>query len=308
MLPLYAQNPHWKEFILNKSEVGFIEKTVEEEWIDSGDTKIHLDIYHCSKEAPTVIYSHGLSTCGRITAPLVLPLYRKNYNVICPDLVGFGMTTIKYGSGTVDQYIQNLLDVVSYAKKRFDGPRFLTGISLGGGLSYYTAACGAEVNAIACLCLMDFTEARIHNQAIFHSLLRPLFSIASRIAPKAYIPMKHFLSLDKLCPEREVVQIFERNPLVIKSYTTKSIYSLMVSKPKIPFERFDRVPIMVLHAEEDQFIPERLSRMNFDRLPGKKEYFSIKNCGHVPVGSEVIESYARALDSWFRSFITLAKT
>jgi hypothetical protein len=67
-LPFYSQTPLWKAFFPDKKEVRFLEKTIEEEWISSGSTKIHLDIYPVSKKAPTIIYSHGLSSCGRMRA------------------------------------------------------------------------------------------------------------------------------------------------------------------------------------------------------------------------------------------------
>ncbi len=300
MLPLYAQDPHWKEFFPDSKERQFLEDTIEEQWIDSTGTQIHLDIYEQDKTAPTVIYCHGLSSCARMMAHLVSPLYKKGYNVICPDLLGFGMTVAKEGSGTIDEYVKNLIDSVNYARQRYTGPVYLTGISMGGGLSYYAAAAGAEVNTIACLCLMDFAHVRTHELAVLHILLKPIFAIASRIIPHAYVPMGKFLDMDNLCPDPDIVRLFRNNPLATKHYTVRSMYSIATSHPAIPFEEFDRVPVLVLHAKEDLLLPERISIESYQRLGGAKAYIGLENCGHIPLEDETIANYVSVLDDWFR--------
>lgn len=300
-LPLYEHNEHWKDFFPEEKERKFLEATIDEKWIPSEDTQIHLDIYDYSKEAPTIIYCHGLSSCGRMMGHLVQHIFKKGYNIICPDLVGFGMTTEKHGTGTIGQFTRNLLDVVAFAKQRFKGPRFLTGISMGGALSYYTATCGADVNAIACFCLMDFSNVRFHSLSTVHHLLRPLFKGVATIFPGIYIPIQHFLKLDNLCQDPKVIEIFKSNPLALKSYTTKFLHSLITSSPEIPFEDFDHVPVMVLHAKEDKLIPEHVSKKCYERLGGKKEYVGLRKCGHIPIDARPIAEYVHAIDGWFRT-------
>lgn len=304
MLPYYQDNADWQAFF-DTDSVRFLATTIVEQWIDSTGTKIHLDVYETGQNAPTVIYCHGLSSCGRMMAYLVRPLFHKGYNIICPDLVGFGMTTRKPGSGTIPEFVQNLLDTVAWAKQRFSGPRFMAGISLGGGLSYYAAAANAEVATIACLNLMDLSDQathRINSKGRFIRLVLPLLRLGDRFFPAAYLPLKHFLSVDNLSDDPAVVTRFKTNPLVTKAYTFRAGLSLLTTKPAIPLERFDRLPVLVLHGDQDRLIPERVSRRNYDRLPGPKSYVTLAGCGHIPLGATVIACYADALDAWFRQW------
>jgi CSLREA domain-containing protein len=52
--------------------------------------------------------------------------------------------------------VQNIVDTAHWAKNRFRAPLFMAGGSVGGALTYYAAAAGAPVEAIACLNLFDF--------------------------------------------------------------------------------------------------------------------------------------------------------
>lgn len=298
----YSNHPEWKSFF-SPTFARHVGEKVQEQWIDSTGTKIHLDLYINSHTAPTIIYCHGLSSCGRMMGHLVSRLFAKGYNVICPDLVGFGMTTQKYGSGTMDQFVQNLLDVVDYTKTQFTGPRFLTGISMGGGLSYYAAARGADVSGIACFCLMDFSSPltwTISHHGYHLQYIVPLLRVARKIFPHAYLPIRSFLNAQNLCSNDQIIEIFKTHPLIVRKYTFEAAYSLLSTPPSVPFEKFLRLPVMVVHAEDDRLIPEWISRLNYDKLPGKKKYLSLKNCGHIPLQPSALEEYSSGLDRWFK--------
>lgn len=301
--PCYQNNPSWKDFFPENS-VPFFEKTVEERWIPSGNTEIHLDVYVHGQASPTIIYCHGLSSCARMMGHVVKPLYEKGYNVICPDLVGFGMTVKPYGSGTIDEFVGNVIDVVGYAKREFSGPIFLTGISLGGVLSYYTAARGADVNAIACLCLLDLAGGptrRVSKRSKLVGLVKALLGAGRKIIPNVSIPIKHILDVNRLSDDSNIIELFKTHPLIVRNYTFRAAHSLLTTAPDIPFEKFDRLPVLVLHAEKDQLIPLSLSQKSYEQLAAPKKFVILKNCEHVPLKPEIVKSYVEALDGWFRA-------
>ncbi|MBX7147564.1 lysophospholipase [bacterium] len=304
-LPFYKDHSHWEEFFSDPDELLFFKNTIEEKYIPSGDTQIHLDIYEQTKPSPTVVYCHGLSSCGRMMGHMIKGLFKASYNVICPDLVGFGMTTKPYGSGTISEFVQNLFDTVNYANKRFGNNVYLAGISMGGGLSYYAAAAGANVKAIASLCLMDFGSnetLKINRQTSLMIPLKPVLKLAAKLFPKANLPLQHFLQVDYLCDDTVVKDLFKTNPLVIHNYTLSAGYSLVSTKPLITFEQFNKIPTLVLHGREDKLLPASLSKKNYDRLKCKKKFVLLGNCEHIPVAEETLLKYAQEMDAWFSEY------
>lgn len=305
-LPLYTEFPQWKEFFRG-SEIVVIEDTIEETWIDSSNTKIHLDIYNKSKSAPTIIYCHGLASCGRVMGHIAIKLVDKGYNIICPDLVGFGISINPHGSGDIPTYVQNLKDTITYAKTRFDGPIYVAGISLGGALSYYLACEETRIKAIACYCLLDLASDETHAISPFpKALIKPaigLLRVAAKIMPHVNLPLKHMLNLETLSDYPELNAVFRSNALAVKVYKFKGALSLLTSAPKIAFKDYNNAPILVVHGTNDRMIPEKLSRDNFEQLKIKdKAYLPIKGCEHVPTRDHELEEYVNAMDAWFRKF------
>ncbi|EKD42760.1 MAG: hypothetical protein ACD_73C00031G0003 [uncultured bacterium] len=300
----YINNLSWKDFFPATSFVTKVEKLVREIWIPWKHTQIHLDVYQHPKPAPTIIYCHGLSSSGRMMANFAIPLFEKGFNVICPDLPGFGLTPLKRGSLNIDELTQALTDIVFYAQKQFGEPCFLTGISLGGTLSYYAAANGAPVKAIACLNLLDMSDNSNHEISrlgTWVKKIKPLIGLASRIYPDLSVSLKHFVNPDKLCSESSIVDNFKTNPLVVRSYTLKALNGLLTTAPKISFEKFDLCPVLVLHGSLDALIPEKLTKLNYDKIKGFKKYVGLKNGEHIPLHAKAHHTYINEVTSWFQS-------
>lgn len=309
----YRQNEDWKAFYPFAGFVQKIERLVEEDWLVSGKDEIHLDIYRqkmpesqsTDKTRPVVVMCHGLSSCGRMMISYALELFKRGYHVICPDLAGFGLSPQKKGSRTIEELTQNLLDCVHYAKNNFGGKIYLTGISLGGSLSYYAACQKADdISAIACLNLMDLsspdTLAATGRDKLIKKL-SPFIKLAKKVFPNAVLPLKYFIRVENLSNDKHLIENFKKNPLVVKAYTYKAAYSLISAAPKIPFNQFKQVPILVMHGEKDKLLPESLTKKNYDQIAGEKKYLTIPNCTHVPLGVSVVNTYVGALDEWFRA-------
>lgn len=302
----YKDFHHWEEFFPEENLKNFFNsKHVSEVWIPSAKTQIHLDVYTHSKKSPTVIFCHGLATSGRIAGHLTIPIFEKGYNIIAPDLVGFGLTTQKYGSGTIPVFIQNLLDCIDYAHKHFEGPVYMTGISLGGCLTYYTSCLTSKLKAIASINLMDFSSSETH--AVSHlsflvPYLRPMVSLGKKFFPGLTLPLGRFLEIEKLSLEPIVAYIMQNNPLAHQNATFGLMHGLISEKPAIPFEKYDKAPILVLHSKDDRLIPESLSKSNYDKILGTKKYIPLKECGHVLIEPHGIKRYVDELDDWFKAF------
>ncbi len=300
----YRDNNNWKLFFPAEIFVKSIEQIVREEYIPFKQTSIHLDIYEQSKKSPVIVYCHGLSSSGRMMANFALPLFQKGYTVICPDLPGFGLSPDKKGSIPIPELAEALKAVVIEAHNYSNGRVFLTGISLGGTLSYYATCLGAPVTKIACLNLLNMADEL--NQSITHrpwliSKAKQIVKILSSYFPDISLPVHFFLNPDRLSSQKSIVEQFKSNPLVVKSYTLKALNSLISAAPTIPFDQFDLCPILVMHGDKDELIPEWITKNNFDLIKGEKKYVTLKGGEHIPLNVTAFRNYIENLDRWFRS-------
>jgi alpha-beta hydrolase superfamily lysophospholipase len=129
----------------------------QEARIPSTGVRLHLDVYsNPDSWAPVIIFNHGAAGYCRIFVQLALSFYDLGYTVVLPDQRGQGLSGGRRGDYTIAECVQNIVDVVHWAKDRFRTPLFMAGGSVGGALTYYAAAAGAPTQAIACLNLLDF--------------------------------------------------------------------------------------------------------------------------------------------------------
>lgn len=149
-------NNYWRTYY-DEELVEQSDNMREEVEITSTGVQIHVDVYaHPNPEAPVVIFNHGAAGYCRLFVPLALSFARRGYTVLLPDQRGQGFSGGRRGDYTVSECVQNIVDVAAWARKRFAGPLFMAGGSVGGALTYYAAAAGASVDAVACLNLFDF--------------------------------------------------------------------------------------------------------------------------------------------------------
>jgi len=301
----YQNNPEWKLFFPAEIFVKTIEQIVREEYIPFKQTSIHLDIYEQSKKSPVIVYCHGLSSSGRMMANFALPLFQKGYTVICPDLPGFGISPDNRGSIPIPELAEALKAVVMEAHKYSNGTVYLTGISLGGTLTYYATCLGAPVTKIACLNLLNMAD-EINLNATHRpwliSKLKKLVKLISGITPETSLPLQFFLNPDRLSSQKSIVDQFKTNPLVVKAYTLRALNSLLSAAPTIPFDQFDLCPILVMHGDKDELIPEWITKANFDLIKGEKKYVTLKGGEHIPLNVTAFRNYINELANWFLTY------
>ncbi len=135
------------------------EKHVGQRQIDSVNGKINIEIYrNADPNKPTIVFSHGIAGYARLLTPFYIPLFEKGYNIIAPDLEGFGYNQGKKGDFTFDIHLENLKDTVYYARNHFKGKVYLGGASMGGPLAYATDARYNCADGLICWCLFDFAD------------------------------------------------------------------------------------------------------------------------------------------------------
>ncbi len=142
------------------------ERYAEIKRIDSANGKINIEIYKNEDlSKPTIIFSHGIAGYARLLLPFIIPLYEKGYNIVAPDLEGFGYNKRLKGDFTWDIHLQNLKDAAEYAKTIFKGKIYLGGASMGGPLAYAADVRYNCADGLICWCLWDFADREFINNA-----------------------------------------------------------------------------------------------------------------------------------------------
>jgi alpha-beta hydrolase superfamily lysophospholipase len=199
--------------------------------------KFNWEIYeNNNKAAPTIVFAHGIAGYARILLPFVIPLFEKGYNLVVPDLQGYGYNKGMKGEFEWNSHKENLKDTVQYAKSRFMGPIFLGGASMGGPLAY-AASCEVDgISGLLCWCLWDFSDKKfMQNETTtkrFTYLLLPLLRLLSRFLGGFRLKTYRLVSYDTLTDSGEFNEMVKNDPQAGTRITLKGAVSLLTqSKP-----------------------------------------------------------------------------
>lgn len=182
------------------------------------------------KEAPTIIFAHGIAGYARMLLPFVMPLFESGYNIIAPDLKGCGYNSGLKGDFEWNLHVQNLIDVVKYAKENYNGKIILGGLSMGGPLAY-AAACKEEVDGLVAWCLWDFSDKEFMtketNTKQFTHFLVPIFKHVSKICGNLRIKTYKLVSYDTLTDSNSFNEMLKKDPQAGTHITLKAAVSLV---------------------------------------------------------------------------------
>lgn len=308
-LLLYTGDDYWKNYMVHWFGKDLIEKwesAVKVEKIQSNGRSINLEIYDTGKRtAPTLVFSHGIAGYARVMLPLTIPLFEKGYNLVVPDLQGYGYSSGLKGDFYWNAHKQNLKDAVSYARKRFTGKVFLGGASMGGPLAY-AAACELEnIDALICWCLWDFSDREFMlketNTKGLTYLLIPVFKLLSRLPGRITIKTTRLVSYDTLTDSTDFVQLIKKDPQAGTRISLKGAASLILqSKPRMRHEDF-KTPVLVFQPEKDKMTPGYYTEKVFRKLgSSNKKYIEIKDAAHFPTERKYYEQWAEEVDSFIK--------
>ena len=104
---------------------------------------------------------HGVGGNGCVLSFMAAPLFRAGFEVIAPDLPGYGLTTTDRAPYDYETWITMVSDLVAYESQRDNRPRVLFGLSAEGMLAYQVAARNRVVRALAATCVLDFREPQV---------------------------------------------------------------------------------------------------------------------------------------------------
>lgn len=279
---------YWKNYMEDYFWPGLVEfhqATCVAERIASQGSIMRMETYVVDAKRPTLVFSHGIAGYARLLLPFIEPLYRRGLNLVCPDLMGYGPG--RKGDFTWNDHAANLSDAAEWALRRFQGPVFLGGASMGGPLAYEAAAGREGLAGLVCWCLWDMSDPEfISRETRMGMPARPLLPILrciAAIAGRARIKTTSIVSYDTLTGDPAFNALVTRDPQAGTLVSLRGALSLMAqSEPRLPYEAF-LAPVMVFQPAEDRMTPERYSKKAFDRIRSPvKEYVRVEGAEHFP--------------------------
>ncbi|MFZ6745502.1 alpha/beta hydrolase [Undibacterium sp. JH2W] len=264
----------------------------------STGVELHIDLYQQADPAtPVLILNHGGGGYGGLFVGLALAFYEQGYTVIVPDQKGQGRSGGAMGDFTVAEAVQNIVDAATWARQEFNGPLYLCGGSIGGGLTYAAAAAltkqGQPPVAAVCLNLYDFGDpvtglaftrfAGLANIPGLARACRAMSGALAKIAPRLCLPYRPLARFENMMDERDLALGFyakwRADPLTLRTVTARYFASMLNTPFAIPLEENSQVPVLVINQQRDKMVKPQLTLACYQRLAGQKTYVEI-DWGH----------------------------
>lgn len=286
----YAEVDHWRKyqrFLSARMQVIEGREPVEEWWSWRG-AEIHLDRYAAPAAPLTVMLLHGGGGCGRLLAPFGLMLRGHGYETVLPDLPGYGLSVAPTRLFDYARWVECAADLVEAESQRGGRPVALFGMSVGGYLSYLTAARGGKAAGVIATTLADPRLQIVKDQFARHPrlnrLLNPLLSPLAALLGNLRLPIKWFSNMEGVANDAELSRLLCDDPVGGGNRVPlRFMHSLLAIRPEVEPEDFDVCPVLLAHPAADRWTTLEASQPFFDRIKGPKELAMLENCGHLPV-------------------------
>jgi alpha-beta hydrolase superfamily lysophospholipase len=273
----------------------------EEYWSWRGH-RIHLDEYRHgnTRTAAKVIMLHGVGGNGRILSFMAAPLFAAGFDVIAPDLPGYGLTEMAGKAFDYTTWVSLAGDLVNRELDRDGLPIVLFGLSAGGMLAYQVACDKPAVRAVAASCLLDFRIREVlEASATSPRMARigmPVVQLLWKVVPGLTVPMKMVANTRALANNDALLNLLINDPLSAGSRVPLGLVaSMSVNVPALEPEKFTDRPVLLVHPEDDRWVDVDLSRRFFDRLACPKKLVLLEGAGHLPCELPGIQQMRDAL-------------
>jgi alpha-beta hydrolase superfamily lysophospholipase len=269
---------------------------------------IHLDQYKNPKARAKIIMLHGVGGNGRILSFMAVPLFKKGFEVICPDLPGYGFTSTSSRNITFQGWIDAVNRLIETETDNDKRPVFLFGFSLGGTLAYHVAAQNKGIKGIIATCLLDQRIRKVRDYSAINKTMSrwgPLFLNAfNTIAPGLMLPMKLVANTGAIVNNPDLLKILLQDKTSSGvSVPIRFLHSIINAKPDLEPENFQHCPIALFHPEKDKWTPVEVSKIFFDRIKGDKELRILENAGHFPLEKPGILQLEKYTEDFIKKYL-----
>ena len=299
----YARETHWRRYLPFFPETAPTLPT--EEWWPWGAARIHLDRYAQPAARLTLIVLHGAGGYGRLFLPYCQALQAQGYEVVAPDLPGYGLSEAPSGDLDHDRWVDCVVSLVQAERQRNGRPVVLLGCSLGGYLGYLAAAQGRNVAGLIATTLADPRQPLVRRQFARHAwmapMAAPLLRMFDALCGSLRLPIKWFSNMRAIANDPALARLFLQDRLgggnVVSIHFMRSLFD---AAPTVEPQHFDVCPVLLVHPAADRWTTVEASRLVFDRLPGDKQLVMLEGCGHFPVEAPGVQQMQEAVSGFLR--------
>ena len=271
---------------------------IEEAWNWNGN-QIHLDRYVNPSADKKVILLHGGGGNGRLLSFMGIPLLKEGYEVVAPDLPGYGLSKINDGIIDYQMWVNLVDDLIDKEYKKDPIPIILMGFSIGGMLTYHTACLNNKVSGLIATNLMDQRQQVVRDSLAFNKLVSRIgttvIDLLDKINGNIQLPMKFIANMKEIVNHDKVLKILLNDKTGAgNSMSVRYINSFINYNPAIEPDEFNQCPLLLAHPAEDKWTDLNISKIFFDQLSCPKELKMLDNAGHFPIespGLQQLEEY-----------------
>lgn len=260
----------------------------EESWWPWRGHTIHVDRLRGTKPI-RVLLIHGGGGNGRMLLPAGRLLADAGYDVVAPDLPGFGMTVVDpHARVTYRDWIACLHDFARFLSHEDPRPLVAFGMSIGGLSAYNLAAEAPNVlGAIATMLndprIPDVRRAFARSPATV-GLSNALLQLARPLTDRVRLPMRWFSNLGSIANDPRMVEVIEHDPSVGGARMQLGFLRTLLNTPfSVEPEDYAGGPLLVVHPQDDRWTPPGLSQRFIERVPGDTSFVELRGCGHFPL-------------------------
>jgi pimeloyl-ACP methyl ester carboxylesterase len=305
---VYENDEFWKNYMVNWFGEDLIDKWyrhAEVTTIDSVMGPINVEVYRADDpNNPTVVFSHGIAGYARLLLPFIIPLLEKGYNVVAPDLEGFGYNTRRKGDYCWDEHLANLRDTVAYARHLFHGKVFLGGGSMGGPLAYAADARYDCADGLICWCLFDFADRELITDSSTMGrmtfALMPLLRVMSVLFGKLPLKTTRFVPYRALTANPEFNMLIMKDPQSGNTVTLRGALSLIIdSKPDIDHTVYEK-PVLICNPELDEMTKSIYTKRVYEKLKSNYKRYVGFEAAHFPLDKQSFLRWGESVDTFIK--------
>jgi alpha-beta hydrolase superfamily lysophospholipase len=274
---------------------------IQQDFVKTNGACLRINIFESAPGSPCIVFMPGTAAYALLYIELLYALYKQGFHVIGFDPRGHGESSPPRGSFTINELMDDAVEVCRYARKRFKTPVGLAGSSQGGITTFYAAAKGEVITSAMCHNVADLNG---RDNLVLSQFRPPVWMIPFvRFVFKLYqnygVPLTFYLDFSKqiLKDGENSADFLKRDPLGVVIYTCKVLRALAKTTMPVPVEAI-ATPIMVLQATEDPIFPQAYVEAIYKRLTCPKSYTLIKGPHLILVNQ--VPDVVGPISDWFK--------
>jgi alpha-beta hydrolase superfamily lysophospholipase len=289
--PTYAAEAGWRRIqaLLPEDHRLDASNSPTEEWLTAEPFSVHLDCWRRPGAPATLVLIHGGGGNGRLLSPYGAMAATAGYEVVAPDLPGYGLTEVPSKRALVfEDWRDTVAAVLESQRRRTDRPIIIFGLSMGGMLAYDATARTRIPSGLVATCLLDPRDPLVRRSMVrwpwMGPIMEPLLSAAPALTDSLPVPMRLAGNMRGVANTAELAETIATDPRAGGSWMpARFLRTFANSGPLASPDSFDVCPVLLAHPADDRWTDISVTQPFFDRLRVAKRLVMLDNAGHLPV-------------------------